>query len=385
MAVAGSSSVGFLMSTGNILVVAGEVSGDLHVAPVISELKRLNPDLSFWGTGGPLMREAGVELLAEIEDLAVMGFSDIPRVLPFLSRLRRTILKQVKERNTSLVILVDYPGFNLNLARVLKRLDNPPKILYYIAPQVWAWRPGRIKEMRDVIDCLAVVFQFEVDLFRAEGVAVEFVGHPLLDELSEYLQMDSRKKHSDMPLLALLPGSRAQEIKRHLPVMIEAAERLRGKHSEIEVAVGIAPSLDERYYTAIVGEREWVVRYKDSHRLMLDATMAAVCSGTATLEAALLGTPQVVVYRTSPLNYLIARKFIKLDRIALVNVVAGREIVKELLQKNLTSRALADELEILLNNPARQAEIKEAYRTVREKLGESGAAGRVARMAMELV
>ncbi len=373
------------MSTGNILVVAGEVSGDLHAAPVISELKRLNPDMSFWGTGGSLMRTAGVELIAGIEDLAVMGFSDIPRALPFLSRLRKTILKQVEARNTSLVILVDYPGFNLNLAKALKRLDNPPKVLYYIAPQVWAWRSSRIRRMRGVIDRLAVVFPFEVDLFRAEGVAVDFVGHPLLDELSEYLQMDSHERQSDSPLLALLPGSRAQEIKRHLPVMIKAAERMRIKRPEIKAGVGIAPSLDEQYYAAIIGEREWVVRYKDSHRLMLDATVAAVCSGTATLEAALLDTPQVVVYRTSRLNYLIARNFIQLQNIALINVVAGGEIVKELIQKNLTSRSLANELEILLNDPAKQAEIKETYRGVREKLGERGAAGRVARMAFELM
>ena len=178
------------MSSNEILIIAGEVSGDVHAAPVVTEMKLKSPGLSFIGTGGPQMRAAGVELLAGLDELAVMGFSDIPKMLPLLYRLKKSLIELVKTRNIRLVILVDYPGFNLNLARALKKLNDPPKVLYYIAPQVWAWRPGRVKLMRKVIDIMAVVFPFEVAIFREGGVPVEFVGHPLLDELRCYLDTD---------------------------------------------------------------------------------------------------------------------------------------------------------------------------------------------------
>ena len=198
----------------NILIVAGEPSGDLHAAPVVRELQALQPDLTCFGAGGDLLKAERVELLATVEQMAVMGFSDVPRVLPRLARLKCDLLRRVERDRVPLAILVDYPGFNLNLARALKRLPHPPRILYYIAPQVWAWRAGRVKLIRRVVDRMAVVFPFEVKLFDDAGVPVSFVGHPLLDELSSCLPLPSRAvkiKRGDNPLLlALLPGSRKQ-------------------------------------------------------------------------------------------------------------------------------------------------------------------------------
>ncbi|HHE47061.1 MAG TPA: lipid-A-disaccharide synthase [Bacteroidetes bacterium] len=373
------------MTGDNILIVAGEPSGDIHAAPVVHQLKRLNPGVSFWGTGGRLMRDAGVELLADIDDLAVMGFSDIPRLLPTLARLRKTIIRQIRARKTLLAVLVDYPGFNLNLARALKRLATPPQVLQYIAPQVWAWRANRIRKMRGAIDRLAVVFPFEVNIFQAEGIRVDFVGHPLLDELEGSLRKEVAPKPPMTPLLALLPGSRVQEVSRHLPVMTRAAELMRRELPELKVGVSRAPGLEESLYHAYLGSGDRIRLYSDSHELLADAAVAAVCSGTATLETALLGIPQVVVYRTSPLNYRIARSFIRLDNIALVNVVAGKRIVTELIQQDLKPERLAGELLTLIGDAGRRAEISESYRTVGGKLGKPGAAGRVAAIISEMM
>ncbi len=386
------------MPSDEILVVTGEASGDLHAAPVVEELTERVPGLTFFGTGGRLMMAAGVELLADVDQLAVIGFSDIPRVLPRVLHLRRSILKRIRERRIPLAILVDYPGFNLNLARALKRLPDPPKILYYIAPQVWAWGPRRIETIRRLVDMMAVVLPFEADLFRAAGVPVTFVGHPLIDELNVLPQVSPTilsgrldrivqpaKGGSNGGGLALLPGSRRKEVTRHLPVMLRAAELLRARLRELTVAVGCAPNLDERLYRSLVGDIRWVTLWKDSRALLASATAAAICSGTATLEAALLGVPQVVVYRTSRLNYHLIKRFIRLSRIALVNLVAGEELVVELLQRDLKAERLAEELEPLLTSNRAAEDMKTGYEKVRTLLGEGGAARKVAGIAMELL
>ena len=397
------------MPADNILIIAGEVSGDLHAAPVVTELKKLNPEFSFWGTGGNDMRNADVELLADLDDMAVMGFSDILKVLPRLSRLKKTILSEVVSRKTGLAILVDYPGFNLNLAKALKGLKNPPQILYYIAPQVWAWRPGRIKKMRGIIDHMTVVFPFEKELFEKENVKVDFVGHPLLDEMTGYLDPKRDSLTNEQPgqtqehrieenaekLLALLPGSRIQEVKRNLPIMIKAAWLLKDEIPELAIGVGIAPHLGAQYYETIIDScrrqskgkhtTDSIELYEDSRRLMLDAEVAAVCSGTATLETALLGTPQVVVYRTSFLNYQIARRVVRLENIALVNVVAGQRIVPELIQHDLTVESLTGCLRQLLMDREGREEIIRAYGIVGRSPGSGGASRKVAEIALKML
>lgn len=372
-----------------ILVVAGEISGDLHAAPVVAELKTRYPDLHLFGAGGDRMRSADVELLATADELAVMGFSDVPRVLPRLSRLKKAILRRVSERNIRLAILVDYPGFNLNLAKALKRLPNPPRILYYIAPQAWAWRPGRTKLMRQVIDMLAVVFPFEVDFFSTAGVPVTFVGHPLVDELGDILDKssdtDHQQPHKNRNLLAILPGSRRQVIDRHLPIMVKSARLLRQRVKDLEAAVGCAPGIEEQIYLDAVEDEPWITLSSDSRELIHKANAAVVSSGTVTLEAALLNTPQVAVYRTTSFNYHIIKHLIHIDRVTLVNVVAGYEVIPELLQRDFTTQKVSDAAMTLFADEAARRKISEGYTLVRSKLGEGKAAQRVADIASDFL
>lgn len=364
-----------------ILIVAGEVSGDLHAAPVVAELKRLDPTLTFVGAGGDLLREQDVKLLATVRELAVMGFSGIPKVLPRLAELKKDIIHHVVVDDIKLAILTDYPGFNLNLAQALKALPNPPKVLYYIAPQLWAWRPGRAELIKQYVDKLAVVFRFEIDFFRKWDVEPVFVGHPLLDELHRYLS--EPRVIASPPLLALLPGSRPSVAKRHVSIMLDAAASLKKKIPNLRIAVGLSPALKEWWKNnhAKVDVEYW----DDARALLRQATAAAVCSGTATLEAALMGAPQVVIYRTSFLNYAIARRFVTIPRVSLVNVITGREVVRELIQFDFTARRLEQELEPLLIDPESPQRIKEGYEIVQRALGDKGASTRVAQLAMEML
>jgi len=325
------------------------------------------------------MREAGVELLATIEDLAVMGFSGLPALLPRLARLRKDFIARARDNRPALVLLVDYPGFNLNLAEALRLLPYPPKVLYYIAPQVWAWRPGRVERMRRTIDRMAVVLAFEEEYFRSRGLAADFVGHPLLDELSDV----PRREVGGVPLLALLPGSRAGVLKRNLPAMIEAVRILRKSLPDMRVALAAAPGLPAALFAA--ASNSGIEITADSRALLRQATAAAVCSGTATLEAAIYGTPQAVVYRTSPLNYLIARRVVELKQISLVNIIGSGGIVTELIQHDFTPKRLAGILEQLINDAATRTRIAAGYQRVREVLGQPGAALRTARIATQMI
>jgi len=243
--------------------------------------------------------------------------------------------------------------------------------------------------MSKVVDRLAVVFPFEVELFRAEGMKVYFVGHPLLDELSDYLKPAVNPPRltavSDKSLLALLPGSRVQEIKRHLPVMVKVANHLRETLPNLKVAIGCAPNLDKRLYKDFIGDNSWIELHNDSRDLLLKADTAVVCSGTATLETALIGTPQVVVYHTSTLNYLIAKTFVHLKNIALVNVVAGKRIVPELIQYDLTPQNLTRELKELLSDKQKRVEMINAYKDVTIRLGTGNAAKNVAKIAFDML
>ena len=366
------------------LLVTGEASGDLHAARLVEALRRLGP-CRVLGVAGPALRAQGVEPLAAMEDLAVLGFAEIPARLPALLETRSRLLRALREIAPDAVVLVDYPGFNLRLGPELKR--RGARIFYYIAPQVWAWNPGRARAMSRWVDRLAVVFPFEEPLFRAAGVETTFVGHPLLDELEP--ETDEATFRTEIlappgrPILGILPGSRAQELERHLAPLVDAAQRLMRERPSLATVLPLAPGLSEERLGELDLEGIRVVRHR-VRATQAYATACAVASGTATLETALFGTPLAIIYRTGALNYAIARRVVHLPRIGLPNIVAGADVAPELIQGALTGERLAGLLAPWLDDPAANAAQRRRLAVVRERLGGPGASARAASLLWAL-
>lgn len=366
----------------DILFVAGEASGDLHAAAVATELRSRHAPYELVGIGGDTMREAGVKLLHHVEQLAVMGFVEVLRHLPRHWALLRELRSRIRSGNTALLVLIDYPGFNMKLAAEATAAGVP--VLYYITPQVWAWGAGRLGKLAATVTRAAVILPFEEKLLRQHGVKATFVGHPLLDRAE---RMPSRKEaraalglSDDATVLALFPGSRAQEIARHLDEFVATAHELERRKPGLCVVVSAAPhiALDEsRCPYPIVHSASFTV---------LRAADAAMCkSGTTTLEAAVAGCPLVVAYRTNALTYAAARRLVRIPDIGLVNVVAGHRVAPEFVQDALQPMNVADALEPLLDaRGPRRVEMLTELAAVRASLGTAGAARRVASMALEL-
>lgn len=368
-----------------LLVVAGEPSGDAHAARLVRALRQLGP-VRVRAVAGPELRAAGAETVVPQEELAVIGFSGILAKLPALLRARRALLAELDTFRPDAVLLVDYPGFNLRLGPELRR--RGARVLYYIAPQVWAWHPERAREMARWVDRLAVVFPFEEPLFREAGVATTFVGHPLLDELEPETSAVAFRAELGVPpearLVGLLPGSRPSELKAHARVLIEAAGQLCARRPDVVPVLALARGLDRR---ALPRGAEDHVRIVSGRTRCVQAFAAccAVASGTATLETALFGTPHVIVYRLGRLNHLIAKRVIRLSHVGLPNIVAGAEVAPELLQNSLRADALAHLLGSWLDDPAELARRRVALSVVRERLGGPGASHRAAAWVWERV
>ncbi|MDZ7292510.1 MAG: lipid-A-disaccharide synthase [candidate division KSB1 bacterium] len=372
-----------------VLIVAGEASGDLHGAGVVRELKQLAPHAEIFGIGGDQMAAAGMELLFHIRDMAVIGFTEVLRHLRFFRHVMHTLENEVARRQPGVVLLIDYPGFNLRFAaRLRNRHEAQPKILYYIAPQVWAWGARRIPKMAKLVDQMAVVFPFELPLFQSAGIPTVFVGHPLLEglrpQLSTEIFFSRYQLHAERPLLGLLPGSRKQEIEHLLPDMLATAEILRNTISDLQVAVAMAPNLPETFYRTWVKDHEVRLIANATYEVMRDSRACLVCSGTATLETACFGTPLVVVYRVSRLSYEIARRVVKLPHIGLVNVVAGRKIVPEFVQNDFVPERVAPVLANFIKEGKPRAEVQRALAEVRTKLGTPGASRRTAELVLQI-
>ncbi|HKQ58037.1 MAG TPA: lipid-A-disaccharide synthase [Candidatus Eisenbacteria bacterium] len=366
------------------LLVAGEASGDLHAAHLVRALAELGP-CRVHGVAGPALRDAGVEPLAAMEDLAVLGFAEIPARLPALWRTRARLLRALRELKPQAVVLVDYPGFNLRLGPELKQ--RGARVFYYIAPQVWAWHPERAQAMARWVDRLAVVFPFEEPLFRQAGVAATFVGHPLMDDLApEVEERQLRAEIAARPeqrILGLLPGSRHQELERHLEPMLAAAHALARTRPDLVLVLPLAAGLDESRLAGHDLDGVRVVRGR-TRAVQAYATACAVASGTATLETALFGTPLAIVYRTGRLNYALARRLVHLERIGLPNILAGREVAPELIQDAFTPAKLAAVLAPWLDDPRSRADQRQGLATVRDRLGGPGASRRAAELLWSL-
>jgi lipid-A-disaccharide synthase len=365
-----------------ILIIAGDPSGDLHGSGVVDELRRRMPDSDIYGIGGDRMKNAGMELIYNVNELSFMGFVEVIRHLPFIRQVEKRLGEFLDSRRPDLVLLIDYPGFNLRFARRVSEKEIP--VVYYIGPQVWAWGKHRLKKMKQVIDKMLVIFPFEKELYEKERIPVEFVGHPLLDIMhvrstqseffSEY-DLDIGRK-----LLGLFPGSRAQEIERMLPVMLDAARRIQ-QHHNIQIAVGKAPNLPiECYERSLHSEFGRDVRLVEdaTYELMKYSDAAIVTSGTATLETACFETPMVVVYKASPISYFIGRMLVSVKSIGLVNIVAGKMIVPELIQHMANAEEIAFNIRQYFEKPLFAAEVKNELSKVKGRLGNPGAAKRVA-------
>lgn len=365
-----------------IFLAAGEPSGDLHGAGLARALRARFPAARLLGLGGARMAAEGVELLAGLDDLAVMGFAEVLSRLPYFLRLRRRVFGILDSEGVDLVVPIDYPGFNLRLARRARSRGVP--VLYYISPQVWAWHASRARDLARDADRIAVILPFEEAYLREAGAAAEFVGHPLLDvDPPAHDSTTWRLSHGldpHRPLLALFPGSRAQEIARHLALFDATATRVRELVPDVQPVIGAAPDLDP---STLAGS-PWPVS-RSPRELLHFADAALVKSGTSTLESALAGTPFVVAYRMNRISFGIARRLVSVPHVALANLVADERLVPELLQDEATPEALAAELApLLLDGPARARQL-EGFRRVRERLGSRGVADRVAEMAAGLL
>ncbi len=372
-----------------ILIVAGEASGDLHGSKVAEALLRLDPEVQVWGMGGEHLRQAGAEILIDSSRLAVVGITEVLGRMGSLFRAYRHLKGLVQRKEISLLILIDFPDFNLRLARVAKGAGVP--VLYYISPQVWAWRSGRTKKIAQMVQKMAVIFPFEVSLYREAGLEAQFVGHPLMDVLGSHSTPASsahpQKGWEGNPLITLLPGSRQKEVMFLLPEMARAAQIITSKKPAAKFLLALAPAMDAdeiRKSLPPTGAAITLVEGK-TYPAIRAADLVIVASGTATLETAILGKPMVIIYRVSPLSYWVGRAMIKVKWIGLANIVAGRALVPELLQGEARGERIAEEAFRILDDEKYREEMTRGLVEVSSKLGPPGAAGRVAKMALEML
>ncbi len=358
-------------------LIAGEVSGDLHGANLVSEIKKADPEAEIQGWGGDRMAKNGVQINKHIKDLAFMGFIEVLMNLKTIFRNIKQCKNEIATFKPDALILIDYPGFNMRIAKWAKA--NGIKVFYYISPQIWAWKKNRVKKIRRDVDKIFVILPFEKEFYEKHGVNVEFVGHPLLDAVDKFKQKTGNENLSDdKPIIALLPGSRKQELKKMLPLMVEAAKKYANDYKIIIGGLGAMKEWYQYYMQSHVN-----IVYDKSYILLSQAKAAFVTSGTATLEAALFSVPEVVCYKASPVSYHIAKKIIKVKYISLVNLIADAPVVTELIQNDLTVKNMQKEMDLLLTRSDRLAEMKDNYSRIHEKLGGVGASKRVALKIVE--
>jgi len=375
-----------------VVLVAGEASADLHGSKVVRAMKEIRGDLRFAGIGGPLMSREGVELLADCSELSVVGLTEVVSRFPAISRAYFRLKHLLTAQNATLFMPIDYPGFNLKVSKVAKEAGVP--VFYYIAPQVWAWRQGRIKKIKKRVDRMAVILPFEEEFFRKRGVDALYVGHPLLDNapsVEPEEALESIKEGAGLrgafPIICLVPGSRFQEVEATLPPMIEATEKIAGKYPDLGCIIPLAPGIQgDLVRSMISGSRIRVSIWRGGIYSALGISSAAlVTSGTATLEAALMGVPMAVLYKVSPVTFWLGKKLVKVNCISLVNLVAGRRVVPELIQDAVEPTSIARELLPLLEEGEKKEKMLEGLREVKAKLGPGGASKRVAQMAVEMI
>lgn len=372
-----------------VMIMAGEASGDNHGANLVLELKRLDPEIHLIGLGGERMREAGVRMILDAADIAVVGVTEAVFKLGRLWRAMRQVRRTIRDNRPDLLILIDFPDFNLHAASYAKKLGI--RVLYYISPQIWAWRGGRIKKIRKTVDKMAVILPFEADIYRAANVDATFVGHPLLDDVKTRYSPQESKKHfhlaEGVTTIALLPGSREKEVARLLPGLLRAGELINAKLPAVQFILPLADTIDEGLVLPDTDRSSLSIKVVkgEIYDAISTADLAIVASGTATLETALLGIPMIIIYRVSWLSYLIGRLLIKVRHIGLVNIIAGKTIMPELIQERANPEEIAGEALAILTDQERRMEMGTELAALREKLGRPGAAERTAKIAYDMI
>jgi lipid-A-disaccharide synthase len=378
------------------MIVAGEPSGDAHAASLVNALREAEPatTFEFFGATGPLMREAGVDSTVRSDDLAIMGLLEVGRIISKFWRAYKLLKQAAREKKPDAVILVDWPEFNLRLARALHR--DGLKVIYYISPQLWAWRSYRTRNIRRDVDLLLSILPFEQDWYAERGIDhVEFVGHPLVGEVkASYGRAEfcrQTRLDSKLPIISLLPGSRRKEVERILPPMLEAAALISARRPDVQFIVVVAPSRTSDEIRRIVRAQRTTpeplpsllhILSGQSREALAASDVAAIASGTATLEAALLGTPMVIVYKESAVNWHTLGRLINVDHFGLVNLVAGERVVNELMQDDLNGETLASELLSLLDAKRNQI-VRNRLHEVARQLGDGGASERAAEQILD--
>jgi lipid-A-disaccharide synthase len=362
------------------MIIAGEASGDLHGAHLVCALVKHFSNFEFYGVGGDHLKNEGVTLLSSSDELGVVGVSEVIKKLGLVIKVFRRLSRFLKEQRPDLLILIDYPEFNLLLARVAHKNGIP--IVYYISPQVWAWRSNRVKLIRRLITKMIVIFPFEQEFYKKHGVDVEWVGHPLVETVNSSLTKEEFcQQHSldpSHPIIGILPGSRESEVQRLLPVMIAAVQRIRQQQPDVQFVLPLASSLQtSNLFKNTLPSYVQLIR-QQTYEAVNAADLIITASGTATVEAALLETPMIITYIVAPLTYWLGRFFIKVPFIGMVNLIAGKQVAPELIQTMVTPERITQEVLTFLQNPEKLAMIKQELRMVREKLGKPGAPDRAA-------
>ncbi len=377
------------MKSKKILLVAGEVSGDLHGAHLMEAIRSIDPDIQFFGIGGERLEKAGMKLLFHSQSLAVVGITEVLFKIRSILKAFRGVKQSLGREKPDLVILIDFPDFNLRLAKIVHGKGIP--VLYYISPQVWAWRAKRVNLIAQWVKKMVVLFPFEIPFYEAVGVDVEWVGHPLLDIVKATLPREVACQRFGLnpkqKIIALLPGSRRDEVKRLLPPLLASAQLLRKEIPNLQFVIPLAPGMDQKTLSPWMKNLSIPVKVVEgsTYEVMNLSDLLITASGTATLEAAILGKPMVIVYKVSFFSYWIGRALIQVDFIGLVNLVAGRGVVPELIQKDVHPQKIAEEALRILKDPTLIRRMTKSMAGVRQELGKPGAAHRAARIVCSIL
>ena len=371
-----------------LMIITGEVSGDLIGASLIKELKSLNPDLTISGIGGDRMKEAGMNLIYHTDQMAFLGFVEVIKHLPFIHSVQKKLLNTIQSEKINCVVLIDYPGFNLSIAKKLNRLGI--KVIYYVSPQIWAWAKGRVKKVKKYVNKMLVVFSFEVDFYKKENVDVKYVGHPLVKRIKQHKFLNKEELYSKFNLekgkeiLLVLPGSRKQEVKEIFPEVIKAGLVLANKFN-LQVVVARSKNIDEKLLLDLSNSTKFTTVADYNYELMKYSRFGIIKSGTSTLEAGFFALPMLVVYKTSPLTFLIGKRLVKLDRIGMVNILLDEMVIPELIQNDANAINIVEAASNILSDNHSYEKIKLKLGKVQELLGDEGASKKAANSILEIL